>query len=56
MLVQPICKKLIDICNVGLAPGSAFGPGGEGFLRLCYASTPEKLNRAMDALALEVNK
>ena len=50
------CKKLIDICNVGLAPGSAFGPGGEGFLRLCYASTPEKLNRAMDALALEINK
>ena len=25
------CKKLIDRCNVGLAPGSAFGPGGEGF-------------------------
>jgi aspartate/methionine/tyrosine aminotransferase len=40
---------------VGLAPGSAFGPDGEGFLRLCYASTPEKLHRAMDALALEIN-
>jgi hypothetical protein len=25
-------------------------------LRLCYASTPEKLNRAMDALELEINK
>ena len=49
------CKRLIDVCNVGLAPGSAFGPGGEGFLRLCYASTPEKLHRAMDALALEIN-
>ena len=48
------CKKLIDNCNVGLAPGSAFGPGGEGFLRLCYASTSEKLNRAMDALELEI--
>ena len=49
------CKRLIDVCNVGLAPGSAFGPDGEGFLRLCYASTPEKLHRAMDALALEIN-
>ena len=44
------CKELIDRCNVGLAPGSAFGPSGEGYLRLCYASTPEKLHQAMDAL------
>jgi aspartate aminotransferase len=44
------CKELIDRCNVGLAPGSAFGPSGEGYLRLCYASTPEKLRQAMDAL------
>lgn len=45
-----MCKELIDRCNVGLAPGSAFGPSGEGYLRLCYASTPEKLHQAMDAL------
>jgi aspartate aminotransferase len=44
------CKELIDRCNVGLAPGSAFGPSGEGYLRLCYASTPAKLHQAMDAL------
>jgi aspartate aminotransferase len=44
------CKELIDRCNVGLAPGSAFGPSGEGYLRLCYASTPDKLQQAMDAL------
>ena len=48
------CKMLIDKCNVGLAPGSAFGPGGEGFLRLCFASTPDKLNEAMKALGKEI--
>ena len=48
------CKTLIDKCNVGLAPGSAFGPGGEGFLRLCFASTPDKLNEAMRALGKEI--
>ena len=48
------CKELVDRCNVGLAPGGAFGPGGEGYLRLCYASTPEKLHRAMDALEAEI--
>ncbi|WP_350055127.1 pyridoxal phosphate-dependent aminotransferase [Nisaea sp.] len=44
------CKQIIDTCNVGLAPGSAFGPSGEGYLRLCYASAPERLTAAMDAL------
>ncbi|MEC7806109.1 MAG: pyridoxal phosphate-dependent aminotransferase [Pseudomonadota bacterium] len=48
------CKTLIDKCNVGLAPGSAFGPGGEGFLRLCFAYTPDKLNEAMKALGKEI--
>jgi len=48
------CKNLIDRCNVGLAPGSAFGPGGEGFLRLCFASSPETLNDAMSALEKEI--
>ena len=48
------CKTLIDKCNVGLAPGSAFGPSGEGFLRLCFASTPDKLNEAMKALGKEI--
>ena len=48
------CKTLIDKCNVGLAPGSAFGPGGGGFLRLCFASTPDKLNEAMRALGKEI--
>ncbi len=44
------CKEIIDRCNVGLAPGSAFGPAGESYLRLCYASTPETLNAALNAL------
>lgn len=50
------CKNLIDRCNVGLAPGSAFGPGGEGFLRLCFASSPETLNNAMSALEKEIGR
>ncbi len=46
-----LAKEIIDKCNVGLAPGEAFGPGGDGCLRLCFASKPETLERAMDALA-----
>jgi aspartate/methionine/tyrosine aminotransferase len=36
--------------RVGLAPGSAFGPGGEGHLRLCFAASTERLSQAMDRL------
>ncbi len=44
------CHDIIDKCQVGLAPGMAFGPNGEGYLRLCFASQPETLQRGMDAL------
>ncbi|MSO77397.1 MAG: aminotransferase class I/II-fold pyridoxal phosphate-dependent enzyme [Alphaproteobacteria bacterium] len=43
-------QEIFHKTNVGLAPGSAFGPEGEGSLRLCFASSPERLNRAMDLL------
>jgi aspartate/methionine/tyrosine aminotransferase len=37
--------------GVGLAPGAAFGPEGDGYLRICYAADLDILNRAMDRLA-----
>ncbi len=43
-------KRLVVEARVGLAPGSAFGPGGEGYLRLCFASSAARLSRAMDRL------
>ena len=42
--------ELLDRCLVGLAPGSAFGSGGEGYFRLCFATSPERLTEAMDRL------
>ena len=43
-------KGLLTETKVGLAPGIAFGPGGEGHLRLCYAATIPTLSEAMDRL------
>ena len=37
--------------KVGLAPGLAFGVGGESYLRICYAKSPEVLGAALDRLA-----
>ena len=38
-----LCKKLVREHGLGLAPGSAFGPEGEGFVRWCFAASEEKL-------------
>jgi aspartate/methionine/tyrosine aminotransferase len=42
--------RLIDEANVGLAPGSAFGEAGEGYLRLCYARKAEDLDEAVSRI------
>ena len=46
-----LARRLIDEANVGLAPGEAFGPGGEGSLRFCYARRPEDVAEAVRRLA-----
>ncbi len=43
-------KKLVKEAGVGLAPGIAFGPMGEGYLRLCYAQPVDRLEEAFTRL------
>ncbi|MBI3453728.1 MAG: pyridoxal phosphate-dependent aminotransferase [Rhodospirillales bacterium] len=43
-------KEILAKCGVGLAPGIAFGPEGEGWLRLCFATGPQRLSQALDRL------
>ena len=45
------CKQLLLDTKVGLAPGVAFGAGGEGYVRICYASERELVATAMSRLA-----
>jgi len=37
------CKGLVRRHGLGLAPGAAFGPAGEGYVRWCFAAELEKL-------------
>ncbi|HTZ36888.1 MAG TPA: pyridoxal phosphate-dependent aminotransferase [Stellaceae bacterium] len=43
-------KELLARTKVGLAPGSAFGAAGEGYLRLCFARAPEAVAAAVERL------
>ena len=45
-----LAKRLVDEANVGLAPGRAFGPGGERFLRLCFAASHATLEEGVGRL------
>ncbi len=45
------CRRLLEETRVGLAPGVAFGAGGEGSIRICYAAEPSVLEPAMERLA-----
>lgn len=42
---------MVDRANVGLAPGTAFGAGGEAFLRLCFHRRLDQLEEAAHRLA-----
>jgi aspartate aminotransferase len=50
-----LARRILDQTGVGLAPGAAFGQSGEGYLRLCFAATPDTLSDAMDRLEPELN-
>ncbi|WP_420994640.1 pyridoxal phosphate-dependent aminotransferase [Cupriavidus sp. 30B13] len=39
-----LCKQLVREAHLGLAPGSAFGDEGEGFVRWCYACDTARLD------------
>lgn len=44
-------RTLVADYGLGLAPGSAFGPEGEGWLRWCYAARPEKIAEGLERLS-----
>lgn len=44
------CKQLLLDTKLGLAPGVAFGAGGEGSIRICYAAELPILQQAMARL------
>ncbi|MBZ0298932.1 MAG: aminotransferase class I/II-fold pyridoxal phosphate-dependent enzyme, partial [Anaerolineae bacterium] len=47
---QSFALQALERAGVGLAPGLAFGPEGEGYVRLCYAVEPRLMAAALDRL------
>ena len=47
MTSDEFCEKFLLAERVAAIPGTAFGPGGEGFVRMCYATSMDELNEAL---------
>lgn len=44
---ETFAQRLLQEEHVAVVPGSAFGPGGEGFVRCSYATAYEKIEEAL---------
>jgi aspartate/methionine/tyrosine aminotransferase len=44
------CTRLVREAGLGLAPGIAFGPEGEGFVRWCFAAGVENLAKGIERM------
>lgn len=45
-----MARRILREAGVGVAPGSAFGPGGEAYLRVCFAVDPVLIQEGADRL------
>ena len=48
---EEFCLRLLEEHGVACVPGSAFGPSGEGYVRLSYATSMVKIGVACDRIA-----
>jgi len=44
---ETFCQKLLEEEHVAVVPGNSFGPGGEGFVRACYATEYSQIEEAL---------
>ena len=56
MTSEELCKYAARECYVVMTPGSAFGEEGEGFVRISYGTSMEKLQEGMKRLKALLEK
>jgi aspartate aminotransferase len=47
---EPLATRLLEEEHVAVVPGAAFGPGGEGFLRVTCVKSDADLDRALERM------
>lgn len=49
-------ERLLEEADVGLTPGAAFGPAGEGHVRISYATSEERLTTGLERMRAFLEK
>lgn len=47
---EEFCERFLMEEKVAVIPGTAFGPGGEGFVRACYAASMKDISEAVSRM------
>lgn len=53
---ETFAQRLLNEEKVAMVPGSAFGAGGEGFVRASYATAYDKIEKALEHIRCFVNR
>lgn len=53
---ETFCNRLLTEEQVAVVPGNAFGAGGEGFARSCYATAYDQIEEALKRIERFVNR
>lgn len=53
---ENLANYLLEDSGVALLPGTSFGDMGEGYLRLCYANSIEKIEKALELIKQSLAK
>ncbi|GAA0123713.1 MAG: aminotransferase class I/II-fold pyridoxal phosphate-dependent enzyme [Clostridium argentinense] len=56
MSSEEFCTKLLKEEKVAIVPGSAFGEGGEGYIRISYCYKKDELKEALDRMEKFITK
>jgi len=51
-----MANYLLEEAGVAVLPGTAFGAGGEGYLRLCFANSMENIRIALERIAAALGR
>ncbi|MGD2251820.1 MAG: pyridoxal phosphate-dependent aminotransferase [Anaerolineales bacterium] len=53
---RELADYLLEEAGVATLPGTDFGGGGEGYLRLSYANSPENIEKALERISTAVHR
>jgi len=52
---EEFCERALNEAKVAMVPGTAFGHGGEGYIRISYCYSMEELKKAIERLEIWLN-